>query len=82
MTKARRATELHWGALGALAQLGERRLCKPKVTGSIPVRSIKKALETGLFLCPEWTSTVLRCMLCASVRASDPQKWHAMTKED
>jgi hypothetical protein len=25
---------------GALAQLGERRLCKPKVTGSIPVRSI------------------------------------------
>src|SRR5581483_7681606 len=27
------------GRLGALAQLGERRLCKPKVTGSIPVRS-------------------------------------------
>jgi hypothetical protein len=26
--------------LGALAQLGERRLCKPEVTGSIPVRSI------------------------------------------
>ncbi len=25
--------------LGALAQLGERRLCKPEVTGSIPVRS-------------------------------------------
>src|SRR5205823_3657823 len=25
---------------GALAQLGERRLCKPEVTGSIPVRSI------------------------------------------
>jgi hypothetical protein len=24
---------------GALAQLGERRLCKPEVTGSIPVRS-------------------------------------------
>src|SRR5881398_847057 len=27
--------------LGALAQLGERRLCKPEVTGSIPVRSIR-----------------------------------------
>jgi hypothetical protein len=27
---------------GALAQLGERRLCKPEVTGSIPVRSTKK----------------------------------------
>src|SRR6185437_7182191 len=27
-------------SLGALAQLGERRLCKPEVTGSIPVRSI------------------------------------------
>ena len=26
-------------AKGALAQLGERRLCKPEVTGSIPVRS-------------------------------------------
>jgi hypothetical protein len=26
--------------LGALAQLGERRLCKAEVTGSIPVRSI------------------------------------------
>ncbi len=25
---------------GALAQLGERRLCKAEVTGSIPVRSI------------------------------------------
>ena len=25
---------------GALAQLGERRLCKPEVTGSIPVRSM------------------------------------------
>src|SRR5918994_7507337 len=26
---------------GALAQLGERRLCKPEVTGSIPVRSTR-----------------------------------------
>ena len=29
---------------GALAQLGERRLCKPEVTGSIPVRSISRFL--------------------------------------
>ena len=29
---------------GALAQLGERRLCKPEVTGSIPVRSIEEVL--------------------------------------
>jgi hypothetical protein len=27
---------------GALAQLGERRLCKPEVTGSIPVRSTRE----------------------------------------
>src|SRR3954469_20975144 len=30
---------------GALAQLGERRLCKPEVTGSIPVRSIRLAMR-------------------------------------
>ncbi len=36
---------------GALAQLGERRLCKPEVTGSIPVRSIGESLETGSFSC-------------------------------
>src|SRR5918995_3576767 len=34
---------------GALAQLGERRLCKPEVTGSIPVRSTRKFLHTSLF---------------------------------
>jgi hypothetical protein len=33
---------------GALAQLGERRLCKPEVTGSIPVRSTR---TEGLHLC-------------------------------
>jgi hypothetical protein len=27
------------GGLGALAQLGERRLCKAEVAGSIPARS-------------------------------------------
>src|SRR4051794_41290005 len=35
---------------GALAQLGERRLCKPEVTGSIPVRSTKKPAGNGGFL--------------------------------
>src|SRR6266545_2598243 len=39
---------LHWSRLGALAQLGERRLCKPEVTGSIPVRSTRKALQISL----------------------------------
>ena len=29
---------------GAVAQLGERRLCKPEVTGSIPVSSTESAL--------------------------------------
>ncbi len=29
-----------FAALGALAQLGERRLCKAEVIGSIPIRSI------------------------------------------
>ena len=28
--------------IGALAQLGERRLCKPEVIGSIPIRSTKR----------------------------------------
>src|SRR3954467_3266149 len=35
---------------GALAQLGERRLCKPEVTGSIPVRSTHEAAGNGAFL--------------------------------
>ena len=34
-------------AHGALAQLGERRLCKAEVTGSIPVRSIRFARFTA-----------------------------------
>ena len=44
---------------GALAQLGERQLCKLEVTGSIPVRSMaqpanlvkRRAPERALFLC-------------------------------
>ena len=35
--------------LGALAQLGERRLCKAEVAGSIPARSIGKAPENRGF---------------------------------
>src|SRR5439155_27028086 len=35
---------------GALAQLGERRLCKPEVTGSIPVRSMTKIADLQVFL--------------------------------
>src|SRR6478672_4374173 len=37
-----RHSALPWSH-GALAQLGERRLCKPEVTGSIPVRSIAES---------------------------------------
>src|SRR5918994_1878222 len=33
------------GADGALAQLGERRLCKPEVAGSIPARSTTPCTE-------------------------------------
>ena len=33
--------------LGAIAQLGERLLCKQEVTGSIPVISTKKKFYTG-----------------------------------
>jgi hypothetical protein len=45
---------------GAIAQLGERLLCKQEVTGSIPVGSIPKSLAfAGLFL---WLS-VLRVIL-------------------
>jgi hypothetical protein len=35
---------------GALAQLGERRLCKPEVTGSIPVRSTRKSLQIDMIV--------------------------------
>jgi hypothetical protein len=34
---------LEAGTGGAVAQLGEHRLCKPGVAGSIPVRSTKEA---------------------------------------
>ena len=37
------------GRLGALAQLGERRLCKPEVAGSIPARSTWEPAGNGGF---------------------------------
>jgi hypothetical protein len=38
-------------SIGAIAQLGERLLCKQEVTGSNPVGSIPKSLAfAGLFL--------------------------------
>src|SRR5262249_42741377 len=49
--------------LGALAQLGERRLCKPEVTGSIPVRSIKKPAGTGGVLLAPFLQVLLDARL-------------------
>src|SRR6266849_3595800 len=46
-SKPQPAARLHCAQLGALAQLGERRLCKPEVTGSIPVRSITDIAQTN-----------------------------------
>ena len=34
-------------SFGAVAQLGERGLCKPEVVGSIPISSTNKACEAG-----------------------------------
>ena len=45
---------LYYAAHGALAQLGERRLCKPEVTGSIPVRSISESPGDRAFLLSSW----------------------------
>jgi hypothetical protein len=44
---------------GALAQLGERRLCKPEVTGSIPVRSTTESPGNGALLFPDRTTSVV-----------------------
>src|SRR5215211_6454557 len=44
-------TQRYDDRLGALAQLGERRLCKPEVTGSIPVRSTSEGpAKAGLLV--------------------------------
>jgi hypothetical protein len=52
---------LHCPAPGALAQLGERRLCKPEVTGSIPVRSTYKSAACGNFLFSVLLTTEYSC---------------------
>ena len=52
-SRSRHDLALLW-AHGALAQLGERRLCKPEVTGSIPVRSISESPGDRAFLLSSW----------------------------
>ena len=44
LTKFAGNSQPEFPALGDVAQLGERWLCKPEVTGSIPVVSTSKAL--------------------------------------
>ncbi len=45
---------------GAIAQLGERLLCKQEVAGSIPAGSIPKSLAfAGLFLWLSWLRVIL-----------------------
>lgn len=44
LTKFAGNSQREFPALGDVAQLGERWLCKPEVTGSIPVVSTSKAL--------------------------------------
>jgi hypothetical protein len=46
---------------GALAQLGERRLCKPKVTGSSPVRSITRICRLQPLCLERWERRQQRC---------------------
>jgi hypothetical protein len=50
------------GGLGAIAQLGERLLCKQEVTGSIPVGSIEgsacKAAGFGVQVVLDWYSSL------------------------
>jgi hypothetical protein len=42
------------GSVGAVAQLGERRFCKPEVVGSIPISSTNIIRE----LSEEWFSEI------------------------
>jgi hypothetical protein len=49
-------------AFGAIAQLGERLLCKQEVVGSIPSGSTRRPIEVGASLdCPRKTSFVPAC---------------------
>ena len=48
------------GRIGAVAQLGERGLCKPEVVGSIPISSTTTLarsswrISRGAFAAPRW----------------------------
>jgi hypothetical protein len=54
---------------GALAQLGERRLCKPEVAGSIPARSTELgSAQTGSMMT---RTRLLRVDLCGAIRLAD-----------
>ncbi len=57
---------------GAIAQLGERWLCKPEVAGSSPAGSIKKAKPHNGF--PLWGSVLSDgvCPKCARESVSQP----------
>ena len=57
-------TELPGQVRGAIAQLGERLLCKQEVIGSIPIgsTSFKRATPSRV----RFKDAVSRCALCAS----------------
>ena len=57
---SRRSLPLQFFHRGALAQLGERQLCKLEVTGSIPVRSIREGPGNRPFLLFEGSPTSVR----------------------
>jgi hypothetical protein len=58
---------------GAIAQLGERLLCKQEVTGSIPVGSIqKRPANIHLLVSVQWVA------VRASSGAGSPRVWAAM----
>src|SRR5262249_32822322 len=62
---------------GALAQLGERRLCKPTVTGSIPVRSTRKRAADAALLfaeAPGVFSERVRIASLAPGNAGEPRR--------
>ena len=46
-------TDRSWGPrAGAVAQVGERRLCKPEVVGSIPISSMALLEGSGTLFSP------------------------------
>ena len=54
------------GSLGAVAQLGERLLCKQDVAGSIPVSSTKENLEKSRFFLFRGLVLELEAISCAA----------------